>query len=410
MKAILARIAVTLIAFSCIAVSTAGMLLRRLIRTKRPWAGRIVLIGSFHNAGWLNAHVLPLSMAKSVSEIFVVCDSPLESVSSKIRFCCPTDQTKRLFGRQFARLITLTRIATSVRPDIYIGYHIMPNAPLALLMSGLFGGRAIYQMTGGPIQIRGGGHLSENPMLRATRKPSKIQELILFSLVRQFHTVVVRGKKAEAFIRKHKLSKLTLVLTGAIDTQRFSSSESDKKQFDVVCVSRLVDAKGINEFLAVVAALKKSIPDVKACLVGDGYLMQSIADAISNLNLQPNLHLAGKLENVLPILKISRTFVLTSPNEGMSIAMLEAMSTGLPVIVRDVGELSDAVIPLEAGVVIREFTPEVMAKEIATLLQDEESYARKSAGARLAAVSEYSVEAVAAKWSGYLDILQQSRI
>ena len=37
-----------------------------------------------------------------------------------------------------------------------MGYHIMPNAVICLLASSLLGGRSIYQMTGGPIQIIGG--------------------------------------------------------------------------------------------------------------------------------------------------------------------------------------------------------------------------------------------------------------
>ena len=116
-------------------------------------------------------------------------------------------------------------------------------------------------MTGGPIQISGGGNGSENMLLRKLGRPSRALEAIMFHVVRQFDCVVVRGNSAKAFVAEHRLCDHCEIITGSVDVSRFAP-DSLPPEFDMVCVARLVSYKGVDAFLAILALVAKSRPSV----------------------------------------------------------------------------------------------------------------------------------------------------
>jgi len=270
-------------------------------------------------------------------------------------------------------------------------------------MASLFGGKAIYQMTGGPIQIVKGGFRSENPLLRATGGPSWLQEKLLFSLVRCFDVVVVRGSKARDFVYQNRLSKNCFIITGAMDTDRFKPD--GERDIDVIYVARLIENKGHEEYLSAIKLLHKSRPDIKASIVGDGPLRTLLEQTVNSTGINNNVCFHGKLKDVVPVLQKSKIYVLLSATEGMSIAMLEAMAVGLPVVVHDVGDLSDAIKYKNCGVLIDNVEPANVASEIERLLDKDELWEEYSRSARQTIVEQYSVEAISNRWQHELGIL-----
>jgi glycosyltransferase involved in cell wall biosynthesis len=285
-----------------------------------------------------------------------------------------------------------------------MGYHIMPNAPFALIGARLFGAKAIYQMTGGPVQIVEGGFRSENPILRATGGPSKIQETLVYALVRCFDAVVVRGSKAQQFVIDNDLSRHCFVVTGAIDTERFAPSD-ESKDIDLIYVGRLVDNKGVEEYLAAVNALAKRYPQLRAGAVGDGPMRPEFERRIAQYGLTDRFTFFGKLADVTIILKRSRLFVLLSPSEGMSIAMLEAMSCGVPVVVTNVGDHSDVLLGKGGGILVDQCDPQTVADEMLALLQDKALWQQRSREARATILDQCSVAAMTRTWARELTTL-----
>ena len=82
-----------------------------------------------------------------------------------------------------------------------------------------------------------------------------------------------------------------------------------------------------------------------------------------------------KKENLL---KKSQLFVLPSYNEGLPIAILEAMSYGIPVISTDVGSISEVVKDNETGFLIKPGEAESLAKAIIKVINLEEVWKRQS--------------------------------
>lgn len=120
------------------------------------------------------------------------------------------------------------------------------------------------------------------------------------------------------------------------------------------------------------------------------------------------------VESTLAIEKYFRAvdvYVLPSIREGLSIALLEAMSAGLPCVASRLPGSTDVVI--EHGVNGRLVMPddiEAVAAEVATLLENHELAARLGAAARETIVARYSIQRTAAAWQAAYEAAAGSRV
>jgi len=109
----------------------------------------------------------------------------------------------------------------------------------------------------------------------------------------------------------------------------------------LVFVGRLDQQK---DPLLLIDALKltvASVPNLHLAVVGDGVLRSRVQELVRTLELAAQVHFMGvrpPLE-IAEILRAADLYVLCSAYEGMPIAMLEALATGLPVVCTDVGEV-----------------------------------------------------------------------
>ena len=361
---------------------------------------RVFLVGAFYNPGWLLAHAVPLVRAQGVEEVVVICDDRLELQVEGLRFCCPSARLKRRFGRGVARVLTLLEAGFRLKPEVIIGYHIMPNAPLVLLVAALFDAKAVYQMTGGPGQVLGGGFGSESPILSAMGGKSRFVEKAICHLVRRFDVVVVRGESAKRFVGKWRLTKNCVVLTGAIELADFKVTLFERRKIDLIYVSRLVkDVKGLERFLSMVSVLVRERSELNVNIVGDGPDRDFFEGLVRDLGLSPRVIFLGQSSAVPKLLEQAKVFCLLSPSEGMSIAMLEAMAAGVPVVVTDVGELGDAVKDHGSGILIKDESAAETAQLVGTLLDDFQLWSTCSLAARKVIEDSYSVDSIVAIWN-----------
>ncbi|MBK8270982.1 MAG: glycosyltransferase [Planctomycetes bacterium] len=316
-ESILARMAVTLILGATIVASTLGAWFRRLFfladatATGRPID--IVIIGTFYNDGWFQSHVKPLIECRNIGRIHIVTDQPLAQ-HDKVCYHCPSRTTRKGLGRTIARLLVLIRLARKQRLALLMGYHIMPNALMALVIARWFWLRAAYQMTGGPIQLIGGGVGSENRLLRRQAVSSRLREALMFAIVRRFDSIIVRGESSRRFIREVAPNVQCDIIPGSIDTDKFNESPADKT-YDTIAVGRLVDVKRYDRMLNILAEFKQHRPSFRAAIVGDGPLSARLRVQSITLGIDANVDFLGQRNDVPELLTSARLFLLTSENE-----------------------------------------------------------------------------------------------
>ncbi len=137
-------------------------------------------------------------------------------------------------------------------------------------------------------------------------------------------------------------SRRLMVVPNAIDGERLGTyfklrnSNGSLFHYDFVNVGRLVGIKRQADFIDALSILKHAYGwKGKAAIVGSGPMMQSLVGRAARKGVSDSVDFLGFIsdEEKTRVLSSSRVFVLTSEREGFSIATLEAMGLGLPVIV-----------------------------------------------------------------------------
>lgn len=129
----------------------------------------------------------------------------------------------------------------------------------------------------------------------------------------------------------------------------------------IVSISRLMARKGFDELIKAMPVLKEQIPGIALVIVGDGKDRQNLENLVSNLDLELDVHFAGKVAHKdLPAwYGVGDIFVMPCRTrlsgwdvEGLGIVYLEASATGLAVIAGDSGGAPEAVVKGQTGFVV----------------------------------------------------------
>jgi len=367
---------------------------------RRQWkpTGRIMVTGTFFNPNWYLSHIAPLARS-GVKEVILVVDEP-QLPLDRVRTVCWPRWISWILGRPIARAIWVLIAGIRYQPDLYMGYHLGPGACTSLVVGKLLGRPTCYQMTGGPVEVIGGGVYAAEGIGAPLGKPSRVIEAMALAVVKQFDLVVVRGSKAKGFLATHGIKESVATITGSV-RNHLPASSSDR-DIHLVFVGRLSPIKQVEQFIAIVNMAKHTIPDVRAAIVGDGPLKVDLQARASELRLDENIEFFGQRKDVESVLLRSKIFVLTSKSEGLSIAMAEAMCAGVVPVVADVGELGDLVIDGANGYLIEPNDIDECAAKALSLLQDHALWSRYSCKAIEAARDHCDIEVVSGKWQRHL--------
>ena len=163
----------------------------------------------------------------------------------------------------------------------------------------------------------------------------------------------------------------------------------------VACfVGRLEAQKGVDTLVEAFATLPLEALDLYLLVAGDGSLRSGLEDMVRGFGWHDRVRFLSFRSDVEKVLGASDIFVLPSRFEAMPIALVEAVATGLPSVVTDVGDNAEIVGDAGLGLVVPPGDVRALARGVETLARAPE--ARREMGARAAeAARRYSAEAAA---------------
>jgi sugar transferase (PEP-CTERM/EpsH1 system associated) len=164
-------------------------------------------------------------------------------------------------------------------------------------------------------------------------------------------------------------------------------------------VGRLDAVKDLRTLLSGFARIKGRFPSARLVMVGDGPLRQELFDFACELNLTHDVQWLGQRDDVPLLYRCFDLFVQTSVFEGMSNTVLEAMASGLPVIVTRTGGNEELVTTGENGVVIEVGAVEALAEAMANYLQDGSLRGTHGAGGRQRARERFDLSLMARRYA-----------
>lgn len=158
-----------------------------------------------------------------------------------------------------------------------------------------------------------------------------------------------------------------------------------------IFTGRLVAGKRVDQLVAIWPAVRAHHREAYLLVLGSGPEEEALKQAAG-----PGILFAGRVEDVAPYLKASDLFILPSAAEGLSVALLEAMATGLPPISTNVGGAPDIIKHGQNGWLVPPDHPSALQTALLTLLGNTTLRAKMGQAARQKVVNRYSLPVVAA--------------
>ncbi len=159
--------------------------------------------------------------------------------------------------------------------------------------------------------------------------------------------VVAKCQEEADMVKKVDAQVAVTLVPNGVDIERFrpATPPGAGEPLRLICVGRLIERKGQNQLIRAVKRLCEEGIDVTLDLVGTGDARHSYEALAHDLGVQERVHFRGYVprEQIADHYAAAHVFVLASQNEGMSVATLEAMAAGLPLVVTRTGGTKELV-------------------------------------------------------------------
>jgi glycosyltransferase involved in cell wall biosynthesis len=303
-----------------------------------------------------------------------------------------------------ASLLRLTGFMRRVRVDVVHNYLLRAN------LVGTLAARA----AGVPVVLtsKRGCHDRRGLELMAARLSNRLADC-----------VTANADAVRSFVHANEgcpLNKMVVIPSG-IDTDRFAvlPSADYKARLGLAPGSRVVGIitrqrvrKGVEEFLRAMAEVRARVPQACALVVGEVSLDEALAALVRSLGLGGHVHLIGPRSDMPEVLSAFDLFVLSSHDEGMSNAILEAMAMEKPVVATDVGGTGEVVQAGRTGLLVPPKDPGALAAAIVEVLtMPADAVAAMGQRARAVVVERFSAHAMVRQMEDlYTQLLQARRL
>ena len=198
-----------------------------------------------------------------------------------------------------------------------------------------------------------------------------------------------------------------LTLHNGIDTRQFAYTGGDPAGPTVI-VARLCAEKDHATLLRAVALVIRDAPDFCLQIAGDGPCLAELRQLSDRLGLTDHVAFLGMVRDVPALLRQARTYVLSSISEGVSLTLLEAMATGLPVAATCVGGTPEVVRDGDTGLLVKPRDPAALAAALLRLQRDDDATQRMGTAGRRLVEARFDVRRMVERYERlYLDSIAE---
>jgi glycosyltransferase involved in cell wall biosynthesis len=171
-------------------------------------------------------------------------------------------------------------------------------------------------------------------------------------------------------------------------------------EFLVGAIGRLDPIKNLPMLLDAVGAAAREVDRLRAVLVGDGPQRAALEAGLQQAGLAGRVIVAGHRDDARALLPCFDLYALTSFSEGMSVALLEAMSAGVPAAVTAVGANAELVSDGETGWVVGSDDRAALTGVLRAAAGDRSECLRRGSAARRCFEQRYTMPAMLDAYRG----------
>lgn len=159
--------------------------------------------------------------------------------------------------------------------------------------------------------------------------------------------LITLNKEDYAFAKRNLAAEIIYRIPGVgVDIEKFAGTDlrrEVREQFSIprdavllLSVGELNSGKNHRMVMEAFAKLDKDKNDVYYMICGQGRLCEELLQYAKKLGIDKRVRFTGYLENIVAAYQAADIFVFPSKREGMPVALIEAMASGLPCVVSDI--------------------------------------------------------------------------
>jgi phosphatidyl-myo-inositol dimannoside synthase len=281
--------------------------------------------------------------------------------------------------------------------DLCFAWSAVPGGAIAFVLRRMVGLRYLVRVCG--------------PDIPGFERRYRTIYFLISALIRQIwrgaDSLIAKSEREIEMIHAVDSTVNCLLIPNGVDINAFKprSVVADNGPLKLLCVGRLIERKGQHHLIDAVKQLTDQGIDVELDLVGTGDSRSANEAQVARLGLSDRVHFVGYVprEKIAEHYAAAHVFVLPSYNEGMSVALLEAMASGLAVVVTATGGTPELIEPEINGLVFDWSDVDSLTAHLRRLAQDR-SLVRRMGEASRTRASDFSWDQAALL---YIDLLER---
>lgn len=235
-----------------------------------------------------------------------------------------------------------------------------------------------------------------------------LQNLISKILFKHADQIIVLSEYWKQIIKKITPEAKVCILANPYSLSNNSKKRNSKQNSKhILFMGKLEDRKGFCDLINAVPKIISEVPKIKLVMAGHGDINGGKKLA-KKLNVSSSIQFLGWVQGAEKekLFEQASVFCLPSYNEGVPMAMLEAMGNGLPVVVTPVGGISDVIVDKKNGLFVSPGNVQEIENAIIKLLKNDEYAKHLKKKALLTIKENYTEDAICTKlYSIYLTMI-----
>ncbi len=168
-------------------------------------------------------------------------------------------------------------------------------------------------------------------------------------------------------------------------------------------VARLEPQKGLDVLIRALPLVRRTLPGVRCVIVGQGALEPELRALARALHVEEHVVFAGTRRDIPAVLAALDLFVLPSRFEGLSLALLEAMAAGKPVVATAVSGTVEVIDPGRTGILVPPEDEGALARAVLDLLTRPRAMQALGERARAYVLQHYTIERIVHQYTHIYD-------
>lgn len=203
------------------------------------------------------------------------------------------------------------------------------------------------------------------------------------------------SESVKEFMIKANISyadKIQVMYNGIEPTKTKADIFNDNQEFWLGTVGTLIPVKGIQYLIRALPLVRREFPETKLEIIGEGPYKKSLEKEVKRQKLDKFVKFSGFQADVEKSLAKLDVYVQPSLSESFGLAIVQAMSVGLPIVATNAGGIPEVISDGRTGLLVASAKPKELAQAILMILRDRTLAHRLGDAARKESVVRFNLK------------------